>query len=46
MGVQAYSNHDWSHRKVPYFLEYSPGLKLTPVWNWTRVNLAIQIEKF
>ena len=29
---------------VPYFLEYSLGLKLNPVLNWTRVNLPIQIE--
>ena len=31
---------------VLYFLEYSPGLKLNPVLNWTLVNLLIQIEKF
>ena len=29
-----------------YFLEYSPGLELNPVLNWTRVNLPIQIENF
>ena len=28
------------------FLEYSLGLELNPVSNWTQVNLAIQIEKF
>ena len=31
---------------IPYFLEYSPGLELNPVSNWTQVNLPIQIEKF
>ena len=31
---------------ILYFLEYSPGLKLNPVSNWTRVNLPIQLEKF
>ena len=31
---------------ISYFLEYSPGLKLIPVLNWTWANLPIQIEKF
>ena len=31
---------------ILYFLEYTPGLKLNPVSNWTLVNLPIQIEKF
>ena len=31
---------------ILYFLEYSPGLKLNPISNWTRVNLPIQLEKF
>ena len=32
-------------QSIPYFLEYSPGLKLNPVSNWTLVNLPLQIEK-
>ena len=32
--------------KLLYFLEYSPGLELNPVSNWTLVNSPIQIEKF
>ena len=29
---------------IPYFLEYSPGLELNPVSNWTPVNLPIQAK--
>ena len=35
-----YRNH------IPYFIEYSLGLELKLVLNWTPVNLPIQIEKF
>ena len=34
------------YKYIPHFLKYSPGLKLNPVFNWTRGNLPIQIEKF
>ena len=30
--------------EVPYFLEYSPDLKVKPVSDWTLVNLTIQLK--
>ena len=30
--------------ELQYFLEYSLGIELNPVSNWTRVNLPIHIE--
>ena len=33
-------------KEIPYFLEYSPDIKLNPVSNWARVNFRIWTEKF